>query len=387
MKRIPFEYGNIVSGYSFTNRIAERKKLYSNMVNNINTIIISPRRWGKSSLVARVFKDISNKNKNIKTIVIDLFTVNSEEEFLELFAKEVIKASSSKWEEWVKSSKVFFKQLIPRISFGNDPLSDFSISFDLKELKKSKDEILNLPEVIAKKKKKKIIIGLDEFQNLSSFKDYKILEKRMRSVWQRQKNVTYCLFGSKRHMMTQIFDDSSNPFYRFGDIILLRKISKEDWIKFIYKGFGKTNKYIENSGASLIAELMKNHTWYVQQLAHYTWNLTTENATKKEIKAALKELIFANTPFYQKDIEQLSKTQINLLKAVANDETKFTSTIVMEKYKLGTPRNVSKNKKILMEKDIIFNNNNKYEFLDPAFELWFNEQFLNKSIFNYVNNL
>ena len=378
MKDSPFIDGPIVSIQSCTNREAESAKLQSNLLNGINTTIISPRRWGKSSLVEKVIIDINKKDKKTKTVIIDLFSVSSEEEFLEQFAREVIKASSSKWQEWMSSGKEFFKKLIPKLSLGIDPTTDFSLSFDWHELKKNSDEVLNLPETIAKKRGIKFIICLDEFQNLSSFNDYLFFEKKLRACWQRHKSVTYCLYGSKRHMMTDIFNNPSKPFYRFGDIMLLQKIETKKWVSFICKSFAATDKQIDEKTAGIIPLVMKNHSWYVQQLAHYAWNVTHKRATTTEIYTALKELINANTPLYQKETESISHTQLNLLKAVAKDETQFTSTAVMNKHQLGTPRNVSKNKTVLINNDIIHEINNKFEFVDPAFELWFKKQFFNQ---------
>ena len=379
MKSSPFIYGNTVSKEAFTNREIEIKKLFQNLTSGINTTIISPRRWGKSSLVEKVISEINIKEKHNKTVIIDLFSVSSEEEFLETFAKEVIKASSTKWQDWMKSGKEFFKNIVPKINIGIDPNNDFSISFDWKELKIHSSEILNLPEIIAQKKGIKIIVCLDEFQNLSSFAGYESFEKKMRAIWQRQKKVTYCLYGSKRHMMTNIFNNPSKPFYRFGDIMILPKIETQKWTAFIVNGFITNGKSINEKEAALIPQLMKNHSWYVQQLAHYTWNLTQKNATKNEIIQALTELIQANTPLYQKEIETISLTQLNLLKAVIKGEKQFTSAAVMNIYQLGTPRNVSKNKTILINNDLIQEIDGVYEFVDPAFELWFRKQFFNQS--------
>ncbi|WP_242494523.1 AAA family ATPase [Brumimicrobium glaciale] len=353
----------------------ESDKLKNNLVQGINTTIISPRRWGKSSLVEKVISEINIEKNDIKTVVIDLFSVSSEEEFLETFTKEVIKASSSQWQDWMKSGKIFFKQLIPKISVGIDPSNDFSVSFDWNELVKHKQEILNLPEVIARNKNIRFVICLDEFQNLTDFPDFENLEKKMRAIWQRQKSVTYCLYGSKRHMMTDIFNNSSKPFYRFGDIMLLQKISEEKWISFIQKSFEKSGKNISKNWASKIPQLMKNHSWYVQQMAHYTWQKTKSTVDEEQISSALEELINANTPLYQNEIENISATQLNLLKAVCKGEHQLTSSKVMQKYKLGTPRNVSKNKLILIHKDIIQEIESGYEFLDPSFELWFNKTY------------
>jgi len=371
--KTPFIYGSTVSNKSFTDRENDYRKLYSNLTTGINTMLISPRRWGKSSLVEKVFNNINTKQH--KTIIIDLFSVSDEAEFLEKFAQEIIKASSSKFEDWIKNTKLFFKNIIPKISLGLDPFTDFSISFETSELIKHKDEILNLAETIASKKNIKFIIALDEFQNIANFNKFEDLEKKMRAVWQRQKNVTYCLFGSKRHMMLDIFNNPSKPFYRFGDIMLLQKIDTKHWLKFIIKGFMDSGKSISKENAMHIANLMQNHSWYVQQLSHYTWNKTSKKVTLEIINSALEELVNTNTPLFQKEIEVISTTQLHLLKAVLKNETKYTSASVMQKYKLGTPRNVSKNLKILQQKDIIDYNNNKYEFLDPVFEIWFKNLF------------
>lgn len=378
MKDSPFIYGTTVSIHSFTNREVEIGKLRNNLLNGINTMIISPRRWGKSSLVEKVIHDINRRDKKTKTVIIDLFSVSNEEEFLEKFAREIIKASSSKWQEWMSSGKDFFKRLIPKLSLGIDPNTDFSLSFDWQELKKNSDEVLNLPETIAKKQGLKYIICLDEFQNLSSFNDYLTFEKKLRACWQRHKSVTYCLYGSKRHMMTDIFNNPSKPFYRFGDIMMLQKIETKKWVSFICKGFAATGKHIDENNAALIPAIMKNHSWYIQQLAHYTWNLTESKADKTKIETALNELINANTPLYQKETEIISVTQLNLLKAVAKGETQFTSAAVMHKHQLGTPRNVSKNKITLVNNDLIQEINSVFEFVDPAFELWFRKQYFDQ---------
>jgi hypothetical protein len=378
MAESPFIYGTTVSTHSFTNRENETVKLTNNLINGINTILISPRRWGKSSLVEKVITIINKKHKKTRTVVLDLFSVSSEEEFLEAFAREVIKASSSKWQDWLSSGKTFFKSLMPKLSVGIDPTTDFSLSFDWKEAKKHSDEVLNLPETIAKQKGIKMIICLDEFQNLSSFYGYLNLEKKMRAAWQRHKSVTYCLYGSKRHMMSDVFNNPSKPFYRFGDIMLLQKIETKKWVSFICNSFKESGKHIDEKEAEKIPLTMKDHSWYVQQLAHYTWNLTKKKAGTSEIQTALHELINANSPLYLREIEYISITQLNLLKAVIKGETQFTSAGVMQRYQLGTPRNVSKNKTILINNDLIQEINGLYEFVDPAFELWFRKQFFNQ---------
>jgi len=371
MSESPFDYGSTVSSETFTNREEDANRLSTNLLSGINTMLISPRRWGKSSLVEKVSKDMLKKEKKLAIVNLDLFSVKDEAGFLQLFAREVIKASSSKWEDRLQTAKTIFKQLIPKLSVSVDPNSDISLSFDWNELERHSDEILNLPETIAEKKSIRFIVCIDEFQQLAMVSGYSHLEKKMRAAWQRHKKVTYCLYGSKRHMMEEIFNNPSKPFYRFGDVMMLKKIAQEKWVSFICERFASTGKSIAPEDARSIAALMQNHSWYVQQLAHYSWNYTKKVARAKEVESALEELLRTNSPFFQREIELMAMGQLNLLKVFAAGETMLTSQRVMKEFRLGTPGSIIKNKETLMKHDIIERSENKYVFLDPVFEIWF----------------
>jgi hypothetical protein len=370
IRKSPFVYGQVVDKQHFTNREKELDQLKRNLLQGIHTTIIAPRRWGKTSLVKRALLEIGSSAKDIITVELDLFSVGSEKEFLELFSRKVIAATTSGWEEQIKLAKDVFKQLVPKITIGTEPLSEFSLSFEWNELKKHTDEILNLPEAIATKKNKRVLVCIDEFQNISSFEQFEVFEKKLRAAWQHHKKVSYCLYGSRRHMMEEIFNDSSKPFFRFGDIMSLGKIQEERWVMFISEGFASTGKNISFEDAASIARLMKNHSWYVQQLAHYVWNLTEDKADEQIIVKALNEVVSANTPLFQKQTEIISSTQFNLLKALLNGETQLTGVDAMQRFALGTPNNILKNKKRMIEEDILIETDHGLEFSDPVYEIW-----------------
>ena len=376
----PFAFGHIVNLQSFTNREDDVAKLKKNIYSGINTILISPRRWGKSSLVAKTCAEISHERQDIKIVKIDLFSCSDTQEFLETYAKEVLKASADKWEEWITDAKEVFKNIIPKISFGIQPESDFSLSFEWKEAEKNMSEILALPEVLAQKKNVQFLICIDEFQNLSQYQDYKKLEKKLRASWQTFKHCVFCLYGSKRHLMTQLFNDSSAPFYRFGDIFFLEKIKKEKWISFIQEKFQQSQKEISLKWAEKIPNLIKNHSWYVQQFSYYIWSETTKEVTEEIFNNALERLIQSNVPLFQQLIEELSIGQINLIKAIINQEKQLSSKANLSKYNLGTSANVTKNKEVLLGKDLIHKTDQLFELLDPVFELWFRRTFLRENI-------
>lgn len=367
----PFQFGKMVTGSAFIDREKPLKLLSENLRGGISTILISPRRWGKSSLVHKCMNEVFRTKRNYRIIMIDLFRLRSEEEFLEAYATEVIKCSANKIEELVLNVKNFFKAVIPRITFSPDSNGDFSLSFDTKEIKKNRMEILDLPEIIAKKKKMKIIVCVDEFQNMLNYKDSTALQNELRSSWQDHSNVTYCLYGSKRHMMSGIFNDTNSPFYRFGAVFFLQKIEKKYWIPFIAQSFEKTGKYISKAHCEKIAGAMQNHPYYVQQLSHLVWTITEKTVDSKIVSSALDQIIDMNKPFFIREFELLSTSQVHFLRAVCAGETRLNSAEVLHQYRLGTSGNVSKNRKVLEQKDIIDTDQNKISFIDPVFELWF----------------
>lgn len=149
----------------------------------INTIIISPRGWGKSSLVNKAVKLAMAQDSNLRICYIDLFNVRSEKHFYSLLTQKVIAVTSTKWEEVIESAKSFLSHFIPKISIGTDPTNEVSIDFDWEEVKRNPDEVLNLAEKISRKKGLKIVICVDEFQNIAEFTDPDYFQKKLRSHW------------------------------------------------------------------------------------------------------------------------------------------------------------------------------------------------------------
>ena len=369
--KFPFQYGKLAEGNSFVNRVNEKQMLKNNLSAGINTMLISPRRFGKSSLVKAAMTELEKENTNIKVCFIDAFAIKSEEEFYQTFARQLVKTTGNKWEAWISAAKKFLTAFSPKISIGSDPMNDFSIGLEWKTIKENELELLNLPEKIAQAKKISIVVCIDEFQNLAKLDNYESLEQKMRSVWQHQQNVTYCLYGSKRHMMIDIFNSSSKPFYRFGQIMFLTKIAENDWVEFIVNSFETTGKSISEMLALELVQMVDSHSWYVQQLAYFVWNLTENEANTNILHQAIEEVIDTNLPLYQSECDALTASQLNLLFAVANNEQSLTSVETLNKYKMGTPQNISKNKKMLQNRDIIEKTENGFTFLDPVFKRWF----------------
>ena len=369
----PFVFGKAAEGTYFTDRIEDAKRLHANLTHGINTILISPRRWGKTSLVKKVIADINRPD--IKPVFIDIFQCKSEYEFYHAFASAVIKQTASRLDEWVETAKYFLSNISPKFSFGSDPMNDFSLSFEWNPKDDTETDILQLPEKIAQKKDVHLVICLDEFQQIADFSDTLKFQKKLRSAWQHQQNVTYCMFGSKKHLMENIFNDKGMPFYKFGDMMFLKKIPTEEWVPFICAKFQETGKIISPELASKICEATEDLSSYVQHLAWVVWYKTDKVVTNKDVTAAIDDLLEQNKVFFQREVEQLSELQLNFLRALANGVTTgFSRKDIIKKYRLESSANVQSVKKALLKKDLINVDGQEISFNDSLFKQWLKRQ-------------
>lgn len=366
----PFVFGRIATNKNFTNRTIELERLVKNFNSFVNTILISPRRWGKSSLVNKASEMASVNDDKLRFCFIDLYNIRSEEDFYQELAKEVLKNSSSKMDEMFDDVKKFMGQLLPRVSFSPGSESDFTIGLNWKEIKMEPDEIINLPEKIAQEKNLRFVICIDEFQNISEFENPLAFQKKMRSLWQLHQKTSYCLYGSKRHMLLEVFTSSSMPFYKFGDIIFLEKISSANWVSFIKTRFEETDKSIDDDSVNFMTLLTDCHPYYMQQLAQQTWFRTDKQCCRDLVFDAFENLVLQLSLLFQTLTDELSKTQVNFLKAILNNATQLSSKSTILQFNLGSSANVLKIRNTLIKREIIDSQKGKIEFVDPLFKYW-----------------
>ena len=368
-----FIYGVSVSGNNFTDREKETHRLKVNFENGLNVILISPRRMGKTSLVKKVQQEVNKKI--VHTVYVDIYDCRSEYDFYNKFAVALLKQTSSKMEIAIENIKRFLVRLTPKISFSPDPTTDYSISLGITPKEYKPEEILNLPEILAQHIGKHIVVCIDEFQQAGDWADTLDVQKRMRGVWQHQKHVSYCLFGSRQHMMTNLFQNKRMPLYQFGELNYLQPIPTADWIPFIQGKFKEKGLFIVTQYVTRICEIVQNQSSYVQQLA---WNvmLNTEKVvTDAEFEQGVEDLLIQSTPLFMEQTKALTTFQMNLLRAIiAGQHSGFASQEILEKFQLGTKSNVSKMQKTLIEKDFIELRQDGLFISDPVLQLWLQRQ-------------
>ncbi len=376
-----FVYGKSVGGPNFTDRKKETARLIQDFTNGLNVILVSPRRMGKTSLVKNVQSQL--KDEKLKIIFLDVYDCRDEYDFYNRLAESLFQATSHKIEQVLENVKDFLVRISPKVSFSPSPDTDFSISLGISPQNYKPEEILQLPEKIAAKNGYQIVVCIDEFQQIGEFPDSLLVQKRLRGVWQHQQNVSYCLFGSKKHLMSNLFQNKHMPFYQFGELMYLAPISTENWIPFLCQRFADKGKTLSSSLARKICESVKNHSSYVQQFA---WNILAEvqgdSVTEEDFANGLSALLAQNEPLFIQQTQGLSSYQLNFLRAVCNDiHTDFGRKEVTDKFPLGTKSNIPRLKTALLERELIDLRKDGIHIADAVFEIWFKQEMMRNYTF------
>ena len=365
-----FVYGMSVEGNNFTDRVQETKRLKMDLENGMNVILVSPRRIGKSSVVRKVIKEITDPQ--IKTVYMDIYDCRTEYDFYNRFASELLKQTATKTEQIIENIKKFLVRLTPKIAFSPEPLSDFSFSLGITPQNYQPEEILQLPEIIGKTQGVHIVVCIDEFQQIGEMPESLSVQKRLRGIWQHQRNVSYCLFGSKKHLMTKLFQNRKMPFYQFGEMMYLDKIPTADWIPFICSRFESQGKRISAELAGKICGTVEGNSSYVQQLA---WNVmaeTEQTVTEENFEHGVEALLAQCSALFEEQLKGLTAYQLNFVHALCDGvHCDFSSKNVMETYNLGSKSNIMRIRSALQEREMIEIQQNHIYLEDPVLKIWF----------------
>ena len=287
----PFIYGTIVTGKYFVDREEEINGIMNDLLSGQHIILYSPRKMGKSSLIEEMFRRINRGGKAI-AIRINLQSVITKEDFAKLLIAEVIRKAYSSFEKAINEIKKFFEKISVRIIIEGDKIAVEPLFRDKKELLEEALEFLD-----KKGKKKRLIIAFDEFQEIEKSDGLEI-EKLMRAIMEKQRNVSYLFAGSEKHLISLIFENEERPFYRFGKMVKLGPIKREDLEKFIVEKFKETGKKISKSATNFILDFSEGIPFYVQAICHEAWNLA-ENIDLKVVKKAMDNLISSFSPGFE----------------------------------------------------------------------------------------
>ena len=365
----PFTYSNIVTGPYFCNRKKEQEDLIEFIKSSQNVLLYSHRRTGKSSLIKQVFLNIKQHSPEIGTLYIDLYGTTSEKEFMARIFQQlnVLETNTDKLLKLLRSS-------IDKFSFQISVDPDTNLP-TITPAFKSADESLvlkNLMELLEKfSTKRKIVIALDEFQEVAKYTNADSFEKQLRSFVQQQSNICYIFSGSQQHLLTAMFQSQNRAFYQQAASYPLKQIETKHYIPWMEKLFNNGNLSIGKTNLKKIVEQFKNHPMYIQLFCFFLWRELQYNSwTNETINIIERSMIDQKHLEYQTLWDNLSINQKKTLKLVLiNDGQNLFAAEALIIVNIKTASIVTRCLKSLSEKEILIKNG-KYIIQDLLLKKW-----------------
>lgn len=361
----------IAQDEDFCNREKETDDLLRYARGGNNVMLISPRRYGKSSLIKHVFNHL--KEEDFLTVYVDLFPVSSEQHFISRFSIAVFKGIGSGVDPRSFIDKVasVFKRIVPGVEVKPDGVSitsrfDYTISTDL-----LLDDLMEGIFAYVKKKGHKACIAMDEFQEITELPDSKKIEGILRSHIQTHKDISYFFIGSRRRILQDMFSNKNRPFYKSAYTYMLKEIPKEDFIPYIEQKFKNTGKVCQSAVADKIYDMVRGYPYYIQKLASVTWDITTKDCTVDTVLQAYGILLDIEATDFEGIWSGLSLIQKSVLRAIAKEPAATPySREFLERHRLslgGTQRAIG----VLLSKDLVEKDSeNRYRVTDPVLGVW-----------------
>ncbi|MBL7218317.1 MAG: ATP-binding protein [Desulfobacteraceae bacterium] len=366
----PFIYGETVSGDNFCDRALEMEELVTDIKNSQNVIILSPRRYGKTSLIKQVLRKV--EAQGILTFYVDLYPAINKGKFIEIYAGAISAGIPGGVRQVVKRIKEYLPRIIPKVVMDDQ---SFHLEFEFDQtgsISPNIDDLLCAVDKEADRQNKSAVVVFDEFQEIANFDDDEI-ERKMRSVFQNHRNVSYIFMGSKTHLMRDIFNNPNRPFYKSGKHFPLGRIDREELSLFAKRKFSEQDIVVGNSELNRVLDSTECHPYYFQMLCNVLWELCMDSRviTEADIDKALDILISRESSVYIAMWEELTLKQKNLMVALAKEESpEVFSKKFLETYGLGLSSSIQKALKKLLKKELIQQENGSYRVYDLFFKKW-----------------
>lgn len=371
----PFVFIKEVVGDLFVGRREELAWLSSNMLNGQDTILIASPRYGKTSLVRQALLQVQKQDFNIKFCYINLFNVRKEVDFYTKLANQALKAFCETTDDWEVLVRNFLPLCNPVVEINNR-VNEVKVQFDQERLLQHGDECLNFFQRYAESIGIKIIVCIEEFQNIELFDDEIRFQKRYAKLLKQHNLVSYVLSGGKKNAMREVFENPKKPFFKFGDIFVFQPIEEKLLSDHIVRNFSKSGRVIRKEQAEKLCSIVKGHPYYVQLLTNLVWENTKGFVTDQTMDSSENELLdYCHTEFIYR-IDDLSNHQISYLRAIIDGVDRFCSTESIVQYDLHSSANVARVRSALLKKEILEFVRSKPYFIDPVFEIWFKNVYM-----------
>jgi hypothetical protein len=395
----PFVYGEVVPAAAFVDRVDELDRIVGDLAAGQKIFLISPRRYGKSSLIRRALASMSARGA--LTIEVTVSTFSSYVAFLEGYARAVL-AAETKWDRariWLRDA---IRTAHAEIRYApdtrtprgaarrnqgeaapSDPFrsrgssGDLTVSFPTvrsdRGVSRLAQEVFALPARLAEARRRPVVVALDEFQAIGGFNGGSV-EHALRAAVQHQREVGYVFAGSEPTLMERMVGPK-RPFYKAGPVMRLAKIPADEFAAFIDARFSRSGFRPEPGLGAAVVELAGNLPYDVQRLAHETWDDARsggrQRVTLDDLHQALRRLLAEQQILYEAVWERLTLAQRAVLRAVVlEDGRELLSADARTHHRLGGPSTVQASLAALVRQDLVARDLGRYVVVDSLLREW-----------------
>ena len=366
--RNPFVYQGYVSPDYFCDRIVETEELIGNLQNGRNTMLISPRRIGKTGLIKNAFHKLKEIEKDATCIYVDIFSTKNQQEFVQVLGSAITQDVLSRGQRAMKNLLEFFGSWRP--VFGQDPYTGtptISISIEPSQSTVSLKSIFDYLSL----SKREVYIAIDEFQQITKYPETGI-EALLRSHIQFIPNAHFVFSGSKRRLMTQIFNSPERPFYQSTVSIGLEPLHEE-----IYYDF--TRRFFEAKKGSFSQEMF-HHVYHrfdgvtrsIQLMLNRLYETEKNVCSKAQINEAILHIVNQSSMQYEELINLLTDNQLSLMKAIAQEGCVVSpqGDEFIKRYNLPSASSIKTALDVLLDKDLVYRTQTGYIIYDHFLAVW-----------------
>jgi uncharacterized protein len=373
----PFVYGEVVPASAFVDRDEELARLTSDLASGQKVFLISPRRYGKSSLIAQALRRL--QRQKVLTVGLTVSSFSSYLAFLEGFGRALLSLETeARPPSWFRGlfdaagADVRYERgaggAKPRLSLS------FPAARGARALGRLADEVFSLPARLADALGRRLAIALDEFQDIAAF-DGGGIEQALRAAVQHQRQVGYVFAGSEPTLMERMIGPR-RPFYKAGPVMRLQKIPATLFAAFVEARFRRSGIQPEAEVGAALVELAGNLPYDVQRLAHEVWDDVTaarrRRVTVEDLHATLHRLLREQDLLFESTWQRLTLAQRAVLRAVVLTEGReLMASDTRARFRLGGPSSVQSALAGLGRADLVARDREgRHAVVDSLFREW-----------------
>jgi len=379
-----FSYSSFVSGKNFIGRNGDATILANMLSQGENVALYDAPKTGKSSVIHKAFLEMKTTGRECLVATVDMMNIRSISELAQRIGSEVLRCAYSSPSEYGDAVRTF----LPETHFVFDEEqymnSDriLSLNWDIDD--NDLDALFALPYKVGADRKKKLVVQLNEFQNVMQTEDgdkfCKILEKRFKALSLEERSLcSYLFVGSRLNAMHEIFA-IKRYFYRNVERLRLSEIEVKEILDHISRGFLASGKVVDRDLLLGVCKLFRCNIFYINHFASICDSMTRGYIMEPILNAALDAIIAVNEARFKAAMDDLTTFQVSMLKAILDGHKKFSNEVI-EEYKLNSSANVRRLKDALTKKEIVFfEDNGDIVVIDPLFEYWVRTFYFKMSI-------